>query len=81
MGREPRAFTVWGRITQVSATQFVVTISAMTTDRIGPDELLGDTATFANVAEARTQRLEMLRALCARLEAQGNRISNVELGD
>ena len=81
MGREPRAFTVWGRITPVSASQFVVTITAMTTDRIGPDELLGDTATFPTLEEARTRRLEMLRAVCARLEAQGNRVSNVELGD
>ena len=81
MGREPRAFSVWGRITAVSSTHFVVTITAMTTDRIGQDELLGDTVTVSTLEEARSRRLEMLRATCARLEAQGNRVSNVELGE
>ena len=56
-------------------------ISAMTTDRIGPDELLGDTVTVSSIEEAKAKRLEMVRDTCTRLEAQGNRISNVEMVD
>ena len=81
MGREPRAYSIWGRITAVADGKFVITISAMSTDRNGPDELLGETATVASLEEARTRRLEMVRATCKRLEAQGNQISNVEMLD
>jgi hypothetical protein len=79
VGREPRAYTLWGRISAADTDRYVVTITAMTTDRIGPDELLGDTYTATTLEEAKAKRLEMIRAFCARLEAQGNQVSNVEI--
>jgi hypothetical protein len=81
VGREPRSYSIWGRISPAAAGQFVVTVTVMTTDRIGPDELLGESVTVSSHEEARAQRLEMVRAVCSRLEAQGNRISNVEMLD
>ena len=81
MGREPRAYSIWGRISSAGEGRFVVTITVMTTDRIGPDELHGDTVTVSSAEEARARRLEMVREVCSRLEAQGNRISNVEMLD
>ena len=81
MGREPRAFTVWGRISVADAGRYVVTITAMTTDRHGPDELRGDVYTAASLEEAQEKRLEMARAMCSLLELQGNLVGNVELLD
>ena len=81
MGREPRAFTVWCRITQGEERHFLVVITAMATDDLGPREVLGETAEAPTLEEAQRLRLEMCRAFCARLEAQGNRVANLELLD
>ena len=80
MGREPRAYSVWCRITHGDEGHFIVVITAMATDD-GPPEMLGETALAGSLEEAQRVRLEMCRALCTRLEAQGNRVANLELLD
>jgi hypothetical protein len=80
MGREPRQFTVWSWVVEVARDRFVVSILAQALDLHGPEELLRESAVADNRGDANRMQVEMLRALCERLELQGHRVVDVNAG-
>lgn len=80
MGREPRTFTVWATIIEHGRDRHEVVVKAMAIDLGGPEETLTETIIAANADEAKRLRIELVRELCGRLEADGHTISDVGLG-
>jgi len=81
MGREPREYTIWGRIVKIGANRYSIHVSAKSVEFEAGE---GGKAAFTENAEAAT-RLEarhllwsMIRTLSARLTAAGNTVSHVE---
>jgi len=80
MGREPRQFTVWGWVVEVARDRFVVSILAQALDLHGPEEILRESCVAHSREEANRRQVEMLRAICERLERQGHRVIDANAG-
>jgi hypothetical protein len=75
--REPRAYSILGRIVRRGADRFVVSVSAIAIDQVGPPETLVETAEVQTREQAAEVQLEMVREMAGRLELQGSRVINV----
>jgi hypothetical protein len=79
MGREPRTYSIWATILQRGGDRYEVALSAIVVDALGPEERFDETAVAPSLDEAVSRRLEMVKAVCERLQKAGNAVSSVEL--